>query len=117
MSRAMLQHGFCYYMEKEQAHKSKFFNVNTAAIGKLAEKYPRNNFLDESPEVSDGENCEEFDFTVKYVLTTELVKNKTFVFSDKSCIVCMETFDDQKKFECHMKSHGKEFLVRKAHKW
>ncbi|XP_055679175.1 putative helicase MOV-10 isoform X2 [Lutzomyia longipalpis] len=109
MPKTLLKYDFCYYMNKNEAHKSKVFKVNVAKITELANKYPNVN-VEVNPEVPEKVEASSA-YSIEHVLTTEQKGIQQFQFSDKSCFVCRETFNQQGTFVDHMKGHGMIFQI------
>uniref|UniRef100_A0A7G3AED1 Putative dna helicase n=1 Tax=Lutzomyia longipalpis TaxID=7200 RepID=A0A7G3AED1_LUTLO len=109
MPKTLLKHNFCYYMNKNEAHKSKVFKVNVAKITELANKYPNVNVEvnPETPEKVEASSA----YSIEHVLTTQQKGIQQFQFSDKSCFVCRETFNQQGTFVDHMKGKSTKFDI------
>ncbi|XP_059612252.1 putative helicase MOV-10 isoform X2 [Phlebotomus argentipes] len=118
MPKAMLKYDFCYYMDRKSAHNSKHFIMKMSEVEKLREKYAKDLSSENSSETSNQENTQDSvgKYYFQHTLTTEQKKYDGFAYSDKSCFVCKETFDMQRKFEDHMKSHGKNFSIQSTDK-
>ncbi|GAB0097443.1 hypothetical protein DMENIID0001_130800 [Sergentomyia squamirostris] len=121
MPKMMLKYDFCYYMKKEEAHKSKYFNIKSEEVTKISLKYAKlvteeNAAADISTESEDTDdnNMDEKSLSAKLTYVTTVMKMKNERISSElgnQCFVCQTQLNNRRLFDKHMKDHGSKFSM------